>query len=73
MQQVMRIGDEFVMADEDIKDISHTSTEINNTATATGKDPKENEVKASDDAEVTTVAADPKLTVEKKRSVSVCR
>lgn len=32
MQQVMRIGDEFVMADEDIKDIGNTSTEINNTA-----------------------------------------
>lgn len=29
---VMRIGDEFVMADDDIKDIGHTSEEINNTA-----------------------------------------
>ena len=32
MQQVMRIGDEFVVADDDIKDIGHTSEEINNTA-----------------------------------------
>lgn len=32
MQQVMRIGDEFVMADEDIKDIGNTSTEINDAA-----------------------------------------
>lgn len=28
MQQVMRIGDEFVVADEDIKDIGDTSTKI---------------------------------------------
>lgn len=32
MQQVMRIGDEFVMADDDIKDVGHTSIEINNAA-----------------------------------------
>jgi uncharacterized repeat protein (TIGR01451 family) len=41
---------------------------INNTATATGKDPKGADVKASDSAEVTTVAADAKLTVEKTAS-----
>ena len=38
---------------------------IENTATATGKDPSDKEVTASDDAEVTTEAAAPKLTVEK--------
>ncbi|MBQ9890003.1 MAG: DUF11 domain-containing protein [Firmicutes bacterium] len=38
---------------------------IDNTATATGKDPKNADVTASDDATVTTVAADAKLTVEK--------
>lgn len=32
MQQVMRIGDEFVMADDDIKDVGHTSMEINKAA-----------------------------------------
>ncbi|MBQ6481419.1 MAG: DUF11 domain-containing protein, partial [Anaerolineaceae bacterium] len=38
---------------------------IDNTATATGKDPKDNDVTGSDDAEVTTVAASPEITVEK--------
>ena len=38
---------------------------INNTATATGKDPKDNNVTASDSAEVTTVEAEAALTVEK--------
>ena len=28
----MRIGDEFVMADDDIKDVGHTSMEINKAA-----------------------------------------
>ena len=28
MQEIMRVGDKFVPADDDIKDISHTSTEI---------------------------------------------
>ena len=39
--------------------------QINNTATATGKDPKNDDVTASDDAEVTTVAAAPAITVVK--------
>ena len=32
MQQVMRIGDEFVMADDDIKDVGHTSMDITEAA-----------------------------------------
>lgn len=32
MQQVMRIGDEFVVADDDMKDIGKMSTDITNTA-----------------------------------------
>ena len=32
MQQIMRIGDEFVVADDDIKDIGRTSTDITNAA-----------------------------------------
>lgn len=32
MQEIMRIGDEFVVADDDIKDIGHTSTEITDVA-----------------------------------------
>ena len=32
MQEIMRIGDEFVLADEDIKDICSTSKEITNIA-----------------------------------------
>jgi hypothetical protein len=32
MQEVMRIGDEFVMADDDIKDVGHTSADITNAA-----------------------------------------
>lgn len=32
MQQVMRIGDEFVLADDDIKDVGHTSVDITNAA-----------------------------------------
>lgn len=32
MQQIMRIGDEFVVADDDIKDVGHTSTDITNAA-----------------------------------------
>ena len=32
MQQVVRIGDNFVPADDDIKDISHTSTAITDVA-----------------------------------------
>ena len=39
--------------------------EIKNTATATGKDPGNNNVTASDDAVVTTVPAAPELTVTK--------
>ena len=42
--------------------------QIDNTATATGKDPKNNDVEASDDATVTTVASDPELTVTKTAS-----
>ena len=38
---------------------------IDNTATATGKDPKNNDVSTSGSAEVTTVEAEPELTVEK--------
>ena len=32
MQEIMRIGDQFVPADEDIKDIGHTGTEITDIA-----------------------------------------
>ena len=32
MQQVMRIGDEFVIADDDIKDVGRTSIDITNAA-----------------------------------------
>lgn len=32
MQEVMRIGDEFVVADEDIKDVANASTEITDVA-----------------------------------------
>lgn len=32
MQKIMRIGDEFVIADDDIKDIGHTGTEITDIA-----------------------------------------
>lgn len=32
MQEVMRIGDQFVMADDDVKDISHTGTDITDAA-----------------------------------------
>ena len=38
MQEVMRIGDDFVMADDDIKDIGHTSTEITDVAKKYGTD-----------------------------------
>ena len=56
------------------KEITYTYTvvqadvdkgQIDNTATATGKDPKNADVTANDSAKVTTVAADPKLTVKK--------
>lgn len=32
MQEVMRIGDDFVLADKDIKDIGHAGTEITDIA-----------------------------------------
>lgn len=32
MQEIMRIGDEFVPADDDLKDIGHASTEITDVA-----------------------------------------
>ena len=64
----------FDLAPAGTKTITYTYTvtqpdvdagKIDNTVTATGKDPKNTDVTASDDAEVTTVAADAKLTVEK--------
>ena len=42
--------------------------EINNTATATGKDPKGGNVTGSDSEKVTAVKAEPELTVTKSAS-----
>ena len=67
----------FTLAPTEMKTITYTHTvtqddvdagKIDNTATATGKDPKGNEVTDDATATVTTVAADAKLTVEKTAS-----
>ena len=64
----------FELAPAGTKTITYTYTvtqadvdegKIDNTVTATGKDPKDNKVTASDDATVTSVDAEPELTVEK--------
>ena len=64
----------FTLAPGAEKEITYTYTvtqadvdagKINNTVTATGKDPKDNDVPNSANATVKTVAAEPELTVEK--------
>ena len=64
----------FDLAPEGTKTITYKYTvtqsdvdagKIENTATATGKDPSGENVTASDEAEVTTVEAEAELTVEK--------
>ena len=70
----------FDLAPNGTKTITYTYTvtqadvdagKIDNTATATGKDPADKDVTASDSATVTTVAAAPKLTVTASDSATV--